>query len=73
MRILFVGDVVGRSGRDAIGKHLPVLSNKLKADVVIVNGENASNGIGISSDICKGFYECGAHCITLGNHAWNKK
>lgn len=73
MRILFVGDVVGRSGRDAIEKHLPVLSNKLKADVVIVNGENASHGIGISSDICKGFYECGAHCITLGNHAWDNK
>lgn len=73
MRILFVGDVVGRSGREAIDKHLPVLVNRLKADVVIVNGENSSHGIGISSDICKGFYESGAHCITGGNHSWDNK
>ncbi|MCM2344891.1 MAG: TIGR00282 family metallophosphoesterase [Alphaproteobacteria bacterium] len=73
MRILFVGDVVGRSGRDAIDKHLASLRQNLRADVVIVNGENSSHGIGISSDICKGFYASGTDCITLGNHAWDNK
>lgn len=73
MRILFVGDVVGRSGRDAIDKHLPVLINNLKVDVAIVNGENSSHGIGISPDICKSFYASGTHCITGGNHSWGNK
>ena len=55
MRILFIGDVMGRSGRDALAKHLPMLKSSLKPDVIIVNGENAAHGIGITADICKEF------------------
>ena len=53
MRILFCGDVVGRSGRDAIADHLPRLREDLKLDFVIVNGENAAHGFGITEKICE--------------------
>ena len=56
MRILFIGDIMGRSGREALEKHLPVLKKDLQPDVVIVNGENAANGAGITAKICKQFY-----------------
>ena len=73
MRILFIGDVMGRSGRDALKKHLPDLRAKLNPDVVIVNGENAAHGIGITSDICKEFYGLGTDVITTGNHVWDQR
>ncbi len=73
MRILFVGDVVGRSGRDAVSKHLPVLKKDLKIDVAIVNGENSAHGIGITKDICAELYGTGADVITTGNHAWAQR
>lgn len=73
MRIIFIGDVVGRSGREALEKHLPVLREKLKPDVVIVNGENSANGAGITEKICKEFYELGVDCITSGNHIWDQR
>jgi len=73
MRILFLGDVVGRSGREAVTKHLPMLKSTLKPDVVIVNGENAAHGIGITRDICAELYEAGADCITTGNHVWDQR
>lgn len=73
MRILFIGDVMGRSGRDALAKHLPDLRARLKPDVVIVNGENAAHGIGITSDICKEFYAIGTDVITTGNHVWDQR
>lgn len=73
MRILFIGDVVGRSGRDALAKHLPDLKTKLKPDVIIVNGENAAHGIGITAEICKEFYALGVDVITTGNHVWDQR
>jgi len=73
MRILFLGDIVGRSGREAVGKHLPSLRTRLKVDVAIVNGENAAHGVGITPDICKELYSYGVDCITTGNHAWDKR
>lgn len=73
MRILFLGDVMGRSGRDAVSKHLPELKEKLKTDVVIVNGENAANGVGITEKICQQLYKDGADCITTGNHVWDQR
>lgn len=73
MRILFIGDVVGRSGRDAITKHLPELKKNLRADVTIVNGENAAHGIGITPDICKELYANGADVISTGNHIWDQR
>lgn len=73
MRILFVGDIMGRSGREALEKYLPELKRKLKPDVVIVNGENAASGAGITDKICKQFYEWGVDVITTGNHVWDQR
>ncbi len=73
MRILFVGDIMGRSGREALEKHLPTLIKKLKPEVVIVNGENAASGAGITDKICKQFYEWGADVITTGNHVFDQR
>jgi metallophosphoesterase (TIGR00282 family) len=73
MRILFIGDVMGRSGREALETHLPKLREELKADFVIVNGENAASGAGITDKICKEFYDLGADCITTGNHIWDQR
>ncbi len=73
MRIVFIGDIFGRSGREALEKHLPTIKRELKPDVIIVNGENAANGAGITEKICKEFYECGTDCITTGNHIWDQR
>lgn len=73
MRILFVGDVVGRSGREAVTKHLPGLKKDLKIDVTIVNGENSAHGVGITEPICKELYANGADVITTGNHVWDQR
>lgn len=73
MRIVFIGDVMGRSGREALQKHLPEIKEALSPDVVIVNGENAANGAGINPKICAQFYEWGADCITTGNHVWDQR
>ena len=59
MRILFIGDVVGRSGREALLEHLPRLKQKLATDVVIVNGENAAHGFGINDKICLEMFAAG--------------
>lgn len=73
MRIVFIGDIMGRSGREALKKHLPVIKEKLQPDIVIVNGENAANGRGITVKIAKEFYEWGVDCITTGNHVWDQR
>ncbi|MAE50247.1 MAG: TIGR00282 family metallophosphoesterase [Micavibrio sp.] len=73
MRILFVGDIYGRSGREALAEHLPKLEHKLDPDVIIVNGENAAHGRGINEKICKSFYELGVDIITTGNHVWDQR
>jgi metallophosphoesterase (TIGR00282 family) len=73
MRILFIGDIMGRSGREALEKHLPTLKKKLAPDFIIVNGENAAHGTGITVKICKEFYEIGVDCITTGNHIWDQR
>lgn len=73
MRILFIGDIMGRAGRDGLAKHLPQLKEQLKPDAIIVNGENAAHGIGITEKICQEFYELGVHVITTGNHVWDQR
>ena len=73
MRILFIGDVVGRSGRTAIHDHLPGLRRDWALDLVVVNGENAAGGFGITEAIYDEFLEAGADAITLGNHSWDQK
>ncbi len=73
MRILFVGDVVGRSGRTIVTERLPGLVRDWKLDFVVVNGENAAGGFGITEAIYNEFIEAGADAVTLGNHAWDQK
>lgn len=73
MKILFIGDVVARSGREALAAHLPYFKNQLAPDVVIVNGENAAHGIGINEKICQEFWALGVDVITLGNHSWDQR
>jgi 2',3'-cyclic-nucleotide 2'-phosphodiesterase len=73
MRILFVGDVVGRSGRNVVTARLPALVRDWKLDLVVVNGENAAGGFGITETIYEELLEAGADAITLGNHAWDQK
>ncbi|MBX9709602.1 MAG: TIGR00282 family metallophosphoesterase [Xanthobacteraceae bacterium] len=73
MRILFVGDVVGRSGRAAVLEILPGLVSDWKLDLVIVNGENAAGGFGITEAIYQELLDAGADAITLGNHSWDQR
>jgi metallophosphoesterase (TIGR00282 family) len=73
MRILFMGDVVGRTGRDALVARLPELRATLRAELVVVNGENASHGFGLGPDMARDFFAAGADVITLGNHTWDRK
>jgi metallophosphoesterase (TIGR00282 family) len=73
MRILFCGDIVGRSGRDAITAHLPGLRRSLDVDVVIANGENAAGGFGITAKISAEILAAGVDVITGGNHTWDQR
>src|SRR5271170_5372561 len=73
MRLLFVGDVVGRSGRTILLTQLPILRAKWRLDFVIVNGENAAGGFGITEAICEEFLDAGADAVTLGNHAFDQR
>jgi metallophosphoesterase (TIGR00282 family) len=73
MRILFIGDVMGRSGRDALAKHLPSLKESLSPDVVIVNVDNAASGRGVTKDTAKDIYNAGADCLTGGDHIWDQR
>ena len=73
MKILIVGDIVGKSGRDAVADHLPRLREELELDFVIVNGENAAHGFGITDKICAAVYQAGADVITTGNHVWDQR
>ena len=72
MRVLFVGDVVGRSGREALQRYLPEIREKYGYDLLIINGENAAHGKGITRKIYDFLVNLGADCITLGNHAFSK-
>jgi hypothetical protein len=73
MNILFIGDIVGSVGRDALASVLPRLKRKYDPTFILVNGENAANGKGITGAIAKGFFELGAHAISMGNHTWDNK
>jgi metallophosphoesterase (TIGR00282 family) len=73
MRILFVGDVVGRSGREAMATSLPKLREALRVDLAVVNAENASHGFGLAPDMAAAMFAAGADVITLGNHAWDRR
>ena len=73
MKILFLGDVMGRAGRRAISENLSRLRDAWKLDFVVVNGENATGGMGLSGAHAKLLLEAGADCLTLGDHAFDQK
>ena len=73
MRILFVGDVVGRPGRDAVAALLPSLRDELGVDLAIVNGENAAGGAGLTAEIARELQASGADVVTSGNHVWDQR
>ncbi len=73
MRLLFLGDVVGRAGRDAVTAALPSLRARLRAEFVIVNAENAAHGFGLTPEIARALFAAGADVLTLGNHAWDRR
>jgi len=73
LRILFIGDIIGRVGRRAIGNFLPKIIDKEQIGFVIANGENLAGGIGITPDTAKELFKMGVDVITTGNHVWKKK
>src|SRR5690606_30191471 len=73
MRIAFFGDVVGKSGREGLHDHLPMLRRRLGLDFVIINAENAAAGFGVTEKTAQDLFDAGADCLTLGNHAWDQK
>lgn len=73
MRILFVGDAVGKPGRKAFRSKLESLTAENEYSLVIINGENSAGGFGITADVARELFDYGAHIITSGNHVWDKK
>ena len=73
MRILFVGDVVGRPGRSAVEALLPLLKKEHQIDFTVVNGENAAGGAGLTAEIAREIRDAGADVITNGNHVWDQR
>lgn len=72
MRFLFLGDVVGKPGRDVVASNLPRIREQLNLDCVVANGENAAHGFGLTEKICKELFEAGVDVITTGNHVYDK-
>lgn len=73
MKLLFVGDVVGKTGRTALKAILPKLTDRYKVDLVVVNGENIAGGFGLTESLVLELFSLGVHVITTGNHVWDKK
>lgn len=73
MRLLFLGDVVGRPGRNVVTDRLPALRERWRLDCVVVNGENAAGGFGITEAICDDLLQAGADVVTLGNHSFDQR
>ena len=73
MRVLFIGDIVGRKARNFAQKKIVELKDQLQLDAVIVNVENAAGGFGVTPSICDDFFSAGADVLTTGNHIWDKR
>lgn len=73
INVLFIGDIVGSTGRKALKASLPELKSKYNPHIIIANGENAASGRGITSAIANEFFNWGIHGITMGNHTWDNK
>ena len=72
MKIFFLGDIVGKTGRQTVIKNLKYILEEKKIDFVIVNGENAADqGVGITEEISNDLFKCGVDVITTGNHVWD--
>jgi metallophosphoesterase (TIGR00282 family) len=73
VKILFVGDVFGSAGRKIVRDHLPHVMESNAVDLLVINGENAAGGFGLTPAIAEELFDLGAHVITTGNHVWDKK
>lgn len=73
LRLIFLGDVLGKSGREAVYQQLPAMRERYRPDLVVVNGENAAHGFGITEEIYGRLREAGADIVTLGNHSFDQK
>jgi metallophosphoesterase (TIGR00282 family) len=73
MNILFLGDIIGKPGRDAVAQHLPALKAALKPDLIVANGENAAHGFGLTRAIAEEFFGLGIDVISTGNHWADQK
>jgi 2',3'-cyclic-nucleotide 2'-phosphodiesterase len=73
MKLLFIGDIVGKPGREIVAALVPTLRVQRGIDFVVANGENAAAGAGITGSLCRGLREAGVDAITLGDHVWDQK
>ncbi len=73
MKVLFIADIMGQGGREAVARILPALKTKEQVDLVIANGENAAHGMGLTPSIARDLFHLGVDVITMGNHTWDKK
>ena len=73
LKLLFIGDIVGRPGRDIVLDRVPRLRAEHRLDFVVANGENAAAGAGITGSIAKSLLEGGVDAITLGDHVWDQR
>lgn len=73
MRLLFLGDIVGKAGRDAALRELPFLRRALDVDFTVVNAENAAHGFGLTAQIAAELFDAGADVLTTGNHVWDQR
>lgn len=73
VKILFIGDVVGRAGREKVISCLPAIQQEHQPDITIVNGENAAHGFGMTPAICRDFFDAGADVLTAGDHVWDQQ
>jgi 2',3'-cyclic-nucleotide 2'-phosphodiesterase len=73
VKLLFIGDVIGKPGRQAVSRELHRLVDRYMVDLVIANGENAAGGFGITEDTANDLFKCGIDVLTSGNHIWDKK
>jgi metallophosphoesterase (TIGR00282 family) len=72
-RVLFIGDLVGAPGLQAVKKHLPGLVARTRADLVVANGENVAGGFGITAETARAIHAAGVSVITTGNHVWDRR
>jgi len=73
MKILYIGDIVGRAGRRSVRKLLDNIVKEQNIDFVLANGENAAGGFGLTEDTAEELYGYGIDCMTMGNHTWGNK